>query len=179
MELTVIQERIFEIRGQKVMLDYDLAALYDVETRALNQAVKRNQKRFPDDFMFRLSAAEWEAIRQMNSSQFVMSSGKHRGARYQPYAFTEHGVTMLASVLKSEKAVEMNILIVRAFIHLRRFALQYRDLSEQIQALKEQLGSHDIQLGQIYDTIERMLDDQTELKSWQKREPIGFKPPKK
>jgi len=179
MELTVIQERIFEIRGQKVMLDYDLAALYDVETRALNQAVKRNQKRFPDDFMFRLSAAEWEAIRQMNSSQFVMSSGKHRGARYQPYAFTEHGVTMLASVLKSEKAVEMNILIVRAFIHLRRFALQYRDLSEQIQALKEQLGSHDIQLGQIYDIIERMLDDQTELKSWQKREPIGFKPPKK
>ncbi|WP_118949835.1 ORF6N domain-containing protein [Taibaiella helva] len=178
MELTVIQERIFEIRGQKVMLDYDLAALYDVET-ALNQAVKRNQKRFPDDFMFRLSAAEWEAIQQMNSSQFVMSSGKHRGARYQPYAFTEHGVTMLASVLKSEKAVEMNILIVRAFIHLRRFALQYRDLSEQIQALKEQLGSHDIQLGRIYDTIERMLDDQTELKSWQKREPIGFKPPKK
>jgi len=179
MELTVIQERIFEIRGQKVMLDYDLAALYDVETRALNQAVKRNQKRFPDDFMFRLSAAEWEAIRQMNSSHFVMSSGKHRGARYQPYAFTEHGVTMLASVLKSEKAVEMNILIVRAFIHLRRFALQYRDLSEQIQALKEQLGNHDIQLSQIYDTIERMLDDQTELKSWQKREPIGFKPPKK
>lgn len=179
MELTIIQERIFEIRGQKVMLDYDLAALYEVETRTLNQAVKRNLQRFPEDFMFRLSAVEWDAVRQMNSSQNVMSSGKHRGARYQPYAFTEHGVTMLASVLKSEKAVDMNILIVRAFIHLRRFALQYKDLSEQIQALKEHLGNHDIQLSQIYDTIERMLDDSAETKNWQKREPIGFKQPKK
>ncbi|HEU4606623.1 MAG TPA: ORF6N domain-containing protein [Chitinophagaceae bacterium] len=179
MELTVIQELIFEIRGQKVMLDYDLAALYDVETRILNQAVKRNLGRFPEDFMFRLSTDEWNAVKQINSSQFVMSSGKHRGARYLPYAFTEHGVTMLASVLKSEKAIDMNILIVRAFIHLRRFALEYKDLSAQIKTLKEQLSNHDIQLSQIYDTIERMLDDKIEVKSWKEREPIGFKPPKK
>lgn len=179
MELTVIQERIFEIRGQKVMLDYDLAGLYDVETRVLNQAVKRNLKRFPDDFMFQLSTAEWEAVRQMNSSQFVMSSGKHRGGKYLPYAFTEHGVTMLASILKSDKAVDMNILIVRAFIHLRRFALQYKELTEQIKVLKDQLSNHDIQLSQIYDTIEQMLDDKVEVKSWKEREPIGFKPPKK
>jgi hypothetical protein len=176
MELTVIQERIFEIRGHKVMLDYDLAALYDVETRVLNQAVKRNIRRFPQDFMFRITPEEWKEI---NSSQIVMSSGKHRGTTYLPYAFTEHGVTMLASVLKSEKAIDMNIVIVRAFIQLRQFVMHYKELSEQIQLLKDRLGSHDIQLKQIYDAIENMLEERMEKKSWQNREPIGFKQTKK
>ena len=97
MQLQSIQTKIYEIRGQKVMLDYDLAELYEVETRVLNQAVKRNIDIFPDDFMFQLTHAEWES----NSSQIVMSSRKHRGSLYLPLAFTEHGVTMLANVLKT------------------------------------------------------------------------------
>src|SRR5580704_1587187 len=134
MELQIIRQKIYEIRGQKVMLDFDLAELYGVETRVFNQAVKRNIDRFPEDFMFRLTTEEWDALKyssQMmtsadivdnqsdkNSSQIVMSSKKNRGSAYLPYAFTEHGVTMLASVLKSEKAVHMSIAVVRAFIAL-------------------------------------------------------------
>ena len=111
MKLQVIQSKIYEVRGQKVMLDFDLAELYEVETRVLNQAVKRNLDIFPDDFMFQLSFHEWETMRpqilavksdESNSSQFVMSSRKHRGGKYLPLAFTEHGVTMLA--VKSKKA---------------------------------------------------------------------------
>lgn len=153
--------------------------LYTSGTRVFNQAVKRNIRRFPDDFMFRLTAAEWEAIKGRNSSQFVMSRVKHRGGKYLPFAFTEHGVTMLASVLKSEKAIDMNVLIVRAFIHLKRFVLNYKELSEQIQTIKDHLSNHDIQLNQIYDAIENLLDEKTEKRSWQDREPIGFKSTKK
>src|ERR1700738_3868167 len=130
MELPIIQNKIYEIRGQKVMLDFDLAELYGVETKVFNQAVKRNITRFPEDFMFQLTAKEWEEgnrsqfvtaaeivdpegsqntdnQEERNWSQFVTSSKKHRGKSYLPYAFTEHGVTMLASVLRSEKAVNM------------------------------------------------------------------------
>jgi hypothetical protein len=112
MKLQLIQNRIYEARGEKIMLDFDLAELYHVETRVFNQAVKRNMDNFPTDFMFRLTDKEWKGILasqqiisnitgNMNSSQIVMSSLKHRGARYLPYAFTEHRVTMLASILKS------------------------------------------------------------------------------
>ena len=134
MEIQLIQNRIYEIRGEKVMLDFDLAELYEVETRVLNQAIKRNTESFPDDFMFRLSDKEWSEILlaqkglskqsgKTNSSQSVMSSKKHRGAAYLPYAFTEHGVTMLASVLRSAKARKMNIAIVRVFVALKKRAL--------------------------------------------------------
>src|SRR5438445_7862433 len=119
-----IAQLVFFIRGEKVMLDSDLAMLYGVEARALNQAVKRNRSRFPDDFMFQLSHAESEFLRSQivtsstrlkaaNSSQFVMSSRKHRGRAYRPYAFTEQGVAMLSSVLRSTRAVEVNIAIMR------------------------------------------------------------------
>ena len=120
MQLQLIQNRIYEIRGEKIMLDFDLAELYDVETRVFNQAVKRNIDSFPKDFMFRLTSEEWKE----NSSQNVMSSIKHRGAKYLPYAFTEHGVAMLSSILKSDTARTMNIAIIRAFIALRKLALQ-------------------------------------------------------
>ena len=101
MGITIIQQRIYEIRGQKVMLDFDLAELYEVETRVLNQAIKRNRENFPEDFMFRLSQDEWTT---MSSSQIVMMTSipKNRAGKYLPYVFTEHGVTMLASVLKSK-----------------------------------------------------------------------------
>ena len=136
MQLQAIQQKIFEIRGQKVMLDFDLAVLYEVETRILNQAVKRNIERFPKDFMFKLTKKEWDSM----SSQFVMTSSVKRPKTALPNAFTEHGVTMLASILRSNTAVKMNIAIVRAFIALRKFAIQYKDILEQLDGLREKIG---------------------------------------
>ena len=113
MQLQAVQQKIREIRGQKVILDFDLAELYEVETRVLNQAVKRNLSRFPDDFMFQLSSEEWLSVRsESNSSQIVMSHPANRGATYKPLAFTEQGVAMLSSVLRSEKAIQVNIAIM-------------------------------------------------------------------
>lgn len=152
------------------MLDFDLAELYGVETRVFNQAVKRNAERFPGDFMFRLTEEEW------NSSQTVMSSKKHRGKAYLPYAFTEHGVTMLASVLKSEKAVKMSIAIVRAFIALKQLAIKQTGIAGSLRQIWERLGEHDVQLSSIYEAMENLLDEKAEQKRWQNRERIGFKP---
>jgi hypothetical protein len=178
MQLHFIQEKIFEIRGQKVMLDFDLAALYEVETRVFNQAVKRNKENFPGDFMFRLTREEWDSMRSqfvttsthevdnqhIPSSQFVMMGNfpKNRTGKYLPYVFTEHGITMLASILKSPIARKMNIAIVRAFIALRKFAIQYKDILEQLDGLREKIGSHDAQLNQIYEVLENMLDKKVE-----------------
>jgi hypothetical protein len=170
MELAVIQQKIYEIRGQKVMLDFDLAKLYEVPTKALNQAVKRNIDRFPDDFMFRLTKEEWESMR----SQFVTASQQKRNAAVNPYAFTEHGVTMLASVLKSEKAVKMNIFIVRAFIALRKFALQYKELADEIGEIKATVADHGDQLVKIYTAIETLLTEKEAQRTWEERERIGF-----
>lgn len=193
MQLQFIQQKIFEIRGLKVMLDFDLAALYEVETRVFNQAVKRNIENFPEDFMFRLTKKEWDYLRSQivildeqrtenqstNSSQFVMSSRKHRGKVYQPYAFTEHDVTMLASILKSSIARKMNIAIVRAFIALRKFAIEYKDILKQLDGLKDRISGHDAQLNQIYEALENMLDkkadEENKLELWMQRERIGFK----
>lgn len=155
------------------MLDFDLAELYEVETRILNQAIKRNAASFPEDFMFRLTAEEWKSM----SSQIVMTSTVKRPKTAIPYAFTEHGVTMLASVLKSDKARKMNIAIVRAFVAMRKFAIQYSDILEQLKELRERVGNHDAQLNQIYDAIENLLDEKQEQKSWKDRERIGFKSP--
>lgn len=158
------------------MLDYDLAVLYEVPTKALNQAVKRNIERFPKDFMFQLTGEEWTfLLEQEMRSQFVTASQKKRNTGLTPYAFTEHGVTMLASILKSEKAVEMNIFIVRAFIALRQFALQYKDLADEIQEIKRTVSNHGEQLGKIYVAIEALLTEKEEQKSWEERERIGFK----
>jgi phage regulator Rha-like protein len=174
MKLQIIQHKIYEVKGHKIMLDFDLAALYEVETRVLNQAIKRNLDSFPKDFMFRLTTKEWMRISKNNSSQIVMSSGKHRGKAYAPYAFTEHGVAMLASVLKSAKARKMNISIVRAFIALRKSATLFSNIKEQLNELRERVGEHDTQLSQIYDSIENLLDEKIEEKKWTDRERIGF-----
>jgi ORF6N domain len=180
MSLQVIHSKIFEIRGQKVMLDFDLAILYEVETKVLNQSVKRNTDKFPEDFMFRLTKNEWDSLR----SQIVtLEEGKGKYPKYLPYAFTEHGVTMLASVLKSKKAIDMNIAIVRAFTAMRHFANSHKDLFEQISDLRKEietrLGEHDTQLTAIYDALENMLDkkeEENEIKQkWKKRDRIGFK----
>ncbi|MBC7848361.1 MAG: ORF6N domain-containing protein [Chitinophagaceae bacterium] len=174
MQLTAIQTKIYEIRGSKVMLDFDLAELYEVETKAFNQAVKRNKTRFPVDFMFRLNKKEWETMR----SQFVTAAPK-RNISAAPYAFTEHGVTMLASVLRSERAVRMNISIVRAFIGLRQVAMKYKEIANQIAELRDTVGEHSVQLNQIYEALENLLDEKVSQAGWEDRERIGFKSTKK
>ena len=171
MQLQVIQNLIYEIRGQKVMLDFDLANLYSTETRVLKQAVKRNIERFPKDFMFRLNKKEWQEL-------ITISDNLPEGIKFSPalpFAFTEHGVTMLASILKSKKAIQMNIAIVRAFIELKQFALNYRELANQIKDLKTITGSHTQQLNKIYEALENMLDEKQKEKKWEERERIGFK----
>ena len=139
MQIISIQNKIYEINGVKVMLDFDLAELYEVETRVLNQSIKRNIESFPEDFMFRLTKEEWNEI---SSSQIVMmDSPKNRTGKYLPHAFTEHGVTMLASVLKSSKARKMNIAIVRAFISLRKTLLNIENLNINIKELELKLDT--------------------------------------
>ena len=154
---------VFFIRGEKVMLDSDLARLYGVEARALNQAVARNRKRFPADFMFQLTDKEYERIRSQfvtrsgraeHSSQTVMSTRKHRGHRYRPYAFTEQGVAMLSSVLRSSRAVEVNIAIMRTFVQLRRLMDTNRDLARKIEALEKK---YDEQFAVVFDAIKELI----------------------
>lgn len=169
---------VFSIRGEKVMLDTDLANLYGVEARALNQAVARNRERFPEDFMFQLMAEEWAALRpqtvlssgQMegNSSQTVTSSRKHRGLAYRPYAFTEQGVAMLSSVLRSQRAVEVNIAIMRTFVQLRRLMDSNRDLARRIDALESR---YDEQFSAVFDAIKQLITDDKQRKA---KRPIGF-----
>jgi ORF6N domain len=178
-----IAPKVHWIRHEKVILDFDLAALYGVETRVLNQAVKRNLDRFPDDFMFRLTFAEMNELRHQasqsvmraqdtppNSSQNVMSSRKHRGRSYLPYAFTEQGVAMLSSVLRSPRAVAVNIAIMRTFVQLRRLMDSNRDLARKIQALEQK---YDQQFRAVFDAIKRLVGADAARKSRSHRE-IGF-----
>ncbi|MCK9268834.1 MAG: ORF6N domain-containing protein [Bacteroidales bacterium] len=150
MHVQSIQNKIYEVRGQKVMLDFDLADLYDVETRVLNQAVKRNSDIFPEDFMFHLSQKEWESM----LSQTVMTYPVKRPKTALPLAFTEHGVTMLANVLKSKKSRQTSISIVRAFIALKQFALNYREISDK---LKELETKYNKQFNGVYEPINFLL----------------------
>jgi hypothetical protein len=180
-----IQNRIYEIRGERVMLDFDLAALYEVPTKALNQAVKRNIKRFPKDFMFRLSIAEWEAIRSQSvtasqssisvRTQVVTASQSKRNVGITPYAFSEQGVAMLSGILNSDKAINMNIAIMRAFVEIRKVVLKQIDLREQLKEIKQRLGEHDVQLNQIYEAMENLIDENAAQRKWEGRERIGFK----
>lgn len=163
-----IQAKIYVIRGERVMLDRDLAALYEIETKALNLYVKRNIKRFPLDFMFQLTKEENSNLRlQIETSSWG-------GSRYLPYAFTEQGVAMLSSVLNSEKAINTNIAIMRAFIKVRKVLLRENDIREQLKEIKERLGEHDTQLNQIYDAMENLLDDKAAQRKWEERDRIGF-----
>lgn len=155
------------------MLDFDLAELYLVETRRLKEAVRRNIKRFPPDFMYELTQQEYRSLR----SQIATLEKKGRGAytKYLPFAFTEQGISMLSGVLHSERAIEMNIAIMRAFIAIRQFVLHYNDLAEQILEIRQSVTNHNEQLSQIYDAIENLLDEKAAQKNWSERERIGFK----
>ena len=144
-----IERAILLIRGHKVMLDADLAALYEVETRVLVQAVKRNLDRFPEDFMFQLTKEEFEILR----SQSVTSS-QWGGRRYPPYAFTEQGVAMLSSVLRSKRAVQVNIEIMRAFVRLRRMLASHKELARKLDALERK---YDVQFKVVFDAIRQLM----------------------
>ena len=152
-EVATLQNTIFEIRGQRVMLDYDLAALYEVETKALNQAVKRNVRRFPSDFMFRLSVEEWEVMR----SQFVTTypNQSKRNIQITPFAFTEQGVALLAGVLRSDKAIDVNISIMRAFVAVRKHLTDHKDLQHKIEALE---ASTDQRFKDVYEALDYMIN---------------------
>jgi phage regulator Rha-like protein len=163
----LVEHRIFLIRGQKIMLDIDVAELYQVPTKVFNQAVKRNLGRFPSDFMFRLCAEEMELL---NRSQIVTGSQKHRDPRYLPYAFTEHGVAMLSAVLRSDRAVQMSILIVRAFVKLREMLATHKELACKMEELERQQKEHGRQLAAVYSIVKKLID--TPVKP---QKPIGFK----
>jgi hypothetical protein len=166
MELEHIKNSIHEIRGMKVILDFELAKMYQVETRALKQAIRRNIERFPTDFMFELTEEEMKNL----TSQFVTSSWG--GTRHQSFAFTEQGVAMLSSVLKSKIAIHVNISIMRAFVMMRQWALTHQELSKRLDALEQQYG-------QKFSDIEQVLNfliqkDQKKTQQ-QQRDRIGFK----
>jgi hypothetical protein len=165
MELQLIQSKIYEIRGCKVMLDFDLAEMYQVETRALNQAVKRNINRFPSDFMFQLTQNEWDSM----SSQFVMTSRSKRPRSALPFVFTEHGVSMLSSVLRSDIAISVNIRIIRAFIALRQFALGYAELKQQLDNFMLETN---MQFSDIYQALIELAEQKKSNDKSHK--PIGF-----
>lgn len=166
MKPKIIEQKIFEIRGQKVMLDFDLAALYEVPTKSLNLAVKRNLKRFPFDFMFQLTDAEWESLR------FQIETSNRGGRRYIPYAFTEQGVAMLSGILNSEKAIQINISIMRAFVIIREYALTHKDLTAK---LKEIETKYDRQFKDVYEALNYLLKKDKQQITQNERKRIGFK----
>ena len=153
---------VFQVRGEKVLIDTDLAELYGVATKVLNQAVKRNLDRFPADFMFQLTPEEWQGMR----SQTVTASRRNIGAL--PYAFTEQGVAMLSSVLRSQRAVEVNIAIMRTFVQLRRLMDSNHDLRLRIEAMETR---YDEQFSQVFDAIKQLI---AEDKTRKAKRPIGF-----
>jgi hypothetical protein len=147
----MIERRIYLIRGHKVMLDFDLAELYQVPTKVFNQAVTRNKARFPEDFMFRLSVDEAAILR----SQIVTSSWG--GRRYLPYAFTEQGVAMLSAVLRSKRAIQMSILIVRIFVKLRELLASHKDFAQKMAELERNQQEHAAHIGTIYQMLEQLM----------------------
>lgn len=167
--LTNVRNLIYDIRGQKVMLDFELAELYEVETRYLNQAVKRNIERFPSDFMFRLTSEEWEDFKV--TSQIVISP-LGGGRQYIPYAFTEQGVAMLSGVLRSQKAIGVNINIMRTFVNLRQWALDSKEFGQRLLDLEKYFIEHckdnEKDIREIYEALDLLMDRTKPSK-------IGFK----
>lgn len=167
MDLQIIQNKIFEVRGCRVMLDYHLAELYQVETRALKQAVKRNIERFPSDFMFVLTKEEANLLLSIGVSQNVIPPDYNFGVA-MPMAFTEQGVAMLSSVLRSKIAIEVNISIMRAFVLMRQMAIGYEELSRRIEELEV---STDAQFNELYQALTQLL---SQSKQQKERRPVGF-----
>jgi hypothetical protein len=157
----IITHKIIEIRGHKVLLDFDLAELYETSTKVLKQAVRRNINRFPEDFMFELTEEEFQCLR----SQIVTSN--RGGLRYMPFAFTEQGVAMLSSVLNNERAIEINIAIMRSFVSLRKFALTYEELTKRVTEIEQQFPD-------IYKALNHLMDSKQQNQMQQERKKIGY-----
>ncbi|MFH0865946.1 MAG: ORF6N domain-containing protein [Bacteroidota bacterium] len=152
MQLQLIQSKIYEISGQKVMLDFDLAELYETETKRLKEAVRRNIERFPADFMFEITRDEYNSLR----TQFAtLEKGRGKYSKFNPFAFTEQGVAMLASVLNSPKAIQVNISIVRAFVMVRQYALTHKDLTEKLKQLE---SKYNRQFADVYEALNYLLE---------------------
>ena len=151
----MVMNKIYLIRGLKIILDKDLANLYNVETKAFNQAVKRNEERFPEDFMFRLTKKEWESLR----SQIVtLEIGRGKYPKYLPYVFTEQGVAMLSSVLNSETAIRVNIQIIRVFTKMRELLLTHKDILLQLEKMEKKLTGHDEDIALIFKYLKQLLN---------------------
>ena len=162
-----IAHRILLVRGRKVLLDADLAALYGVSTKRFNEQVRRNAARFPEDFMFRLTAQEWSSLRSQ-SATLEKGRGQHR--KYLPLAFTEHGAIMAATVLNSPRATEVSVYVVRAFVRLRELLASNRELARRLDQLERKLGSHDQAIAELVDAIRQLMAQPPPLKG----RPIGF-----
>lgn len=191
MDTQVIQNKIYEIRGQRVMLDFDLAELYRIETKNLKKAVRRNLERFPSDFMFELNNSEFNSLK--NSMKFQNGTSRQGGIAYAPFAFTEQGVAMLSSVLRSTTAIEINIRIMRAFVAVRQYLYANQQMSQEIENLKHRLkvleqGSEDTleaindlsedtrrELDDIYLALSQLADKQKDSDKTTGRKPIGFR----
>ena len=167
----LIEDTILLIRGKRIILDHELARLYGVTTKALNQAVKRNLERFPEDFMFQLTKAETDELQRLKRLRSqIVTLKKTRGThiKYQPYAFTEHGILMLSSVLKSQRAVEVNIQIMRTFVRLRQMFVSNETLIERLDELEE---NYDVKFSIVFRAIRQLMNPRAV-----KRKPIGFGP---
>ena len=160
-----LSSKIYFVRGKRVMLDRNLAELYEVPTKVLNQAVKRNLKRFPDYFMFQLSKEELDSLR----SQFVTLKGRGRHPKYLPYAFTEHGVSMLASVLNSERAIYMSIQIINTFVKIREMLITHDSLRRRIERMEKKMGEHSEEISAIFQVLKKLLSQPKKS-----RKEIGF-----
>ncbi len=160
----IITQKIIEIRGHKVLLDFDLAELYETSTKVLKQAVRRNINRFPEDFMFELTEEEWISLR----SQIVtLKVGRGQHSKYLPFAFTEQGVAMISSVLNNERAIEINIAIMRSFVSLRKFALTYEELTKRVTEIEQQFPD-------IYKVLNHLMDSKQQHQMQQERKKIGY-----
>lgn len=165
MQLQIIQQKIFELRGQKVMLDSDLAELYETDTKRLKEAVRRNIDRFPIDFMFELNKKEFESLRSQ------IASSKRGGVRYMPFAFTEQGVAMLASVLNSPKAIDINIQIVRAFVFMRQYSLSHKDLTNKLKTIEKKFNK---KFKDVYEALNYLLKKDKIETDQKNRRRIGY-----
>lgn len=170
MELQFIRKSIYLIRDQTVMLDFDLARIYEVENKYLKRAVRQNVIRFPPDFMFELTREEYNALRCNFST--LEKEGRGKYSKYLPYAFTEQGVAMLSSVLNSDKAILVNVEIMRAFVQIRQFALTHKDLEQKIAELEQKYNKR---FKDIYEVLDLLFQKKQNQSNWESRERIGFK----
>jgi hypothetical protein len=170
MQITTLQSKIHDIRGQKIILDFDLATLYEVETKVLNQTVKRNLKRFPSDFMFQLTEDEYKSIR----SQIVILDeiGRVKYRKYTPFAFTEQGVAMLSGILNSDVAIHVNIAIMRTFVMIRKYALEHKELTEKLLEIE---NKYDKKFSDVYEALNYLIKKDEKDTVQKERKAIGYK----